>query len=176
MNDEEIRSTIEQIKAQVKANPENKDKSDDEIDELILDSFFKSYTEGEMTKEDLLGLAEAMGYEPDEGFENDPDAPMQVGKDEEGGEPAAQMSENDLEATRTMEPGESKEEFQDKIENVQEGNPIDDGKEDGQESGSEQGQGQGAGEDSGEAGGQEDDEEAERKAASELWKMDLSKK
>ena len=86
MNDEEIRSTIEQIKAQVKANPENKDKSDDEIDELILDSFFKSYTEGEMTKEDLLGLAQAMGYEPDEGFENDPNAPLQVNPEDNGGE------------------------------------------------------------------------------------------
>lgn len=165
MNDEEIRSTIEQIKAQVKANPENKDKSDDEIDELILDSFFKSYTEGEMTKEDLLGLAEAMGYEPDEGFENDPEAldnfePSEEGKDElPSGEDGKELSQNDLEATRTIGEGESTEEFKDKIEDVKEGKPIE------EEEGSES-----------EEGSEEEDEDAEREAASKLWKMDLSKK
>ena len=170
MNDEEIRSTIEQIKAQVKANPENKDKNDDEIDELILDSFFKSYTEGEMTKEDLLGLAEAMGYEPDEGFENDPEAldkfePGEADKSE-GGEGGENLSQSDLEETRTIGEGESAEEFKDKIEDVKEGNPV--GEEGGNENEPEakpEGDGKG-----------EDDEEAERKAASELWKMDLSKK
>lgn len=172
MNDEEIRSTIEQIKAQVKANPEHKDKSDDEIDELILDAFFKAYTEGEMTKEDLLGLAEVMGYEADEAFLNDPEAPEQIGEGEKPeGEPEANPEEapsedkgegaeqSDLEEVRTMEPGESKEEFQDKIEDVKEGNPIEEKKESEEEPKAE-----------------EDDEESERKAASELWKMDLSKK
>lgn len=182
MKDEEIRSTIEQIKAQVKANPENKDKSDDEIDELILDSFFKTYTEGGMTKEDLLGLAEAMGYEPDEGFENDPEAPSQVEPGEGGGEgaPAGEMSESELEATRTMEPGESKEEFLDKVEDVKEGNPIsEEGGESKPESEPSPAPAAGEGEEKGEEGEEsspEADEDAERKAASELWKMDLSKK
>lgn len=160
MNDEEMRSTIEQIKAQVKAKPENKDKTDEEIDEIILDGFLKSYTEGEMTKEDLLGLAELMGYEPDEGFENDPEAPAEFKPEgEEGGEAggaSAAAEETDLEATRTMEPGESKEDFQEKIEDVKEGKELGDGE--------------------GEEEEVEEDEDAERKAASELWKMDLTKK
>ena len=174
MNDEEIRSTIEQIKAQVKANPENKDKSDDEIDELILDSFFKSYTEGKMTKEDLLGLAEAMGYEPDEGFENDPEAldkfePGEADKSE-GGEGGEQLSQSDLEETRTIGEGESAEQFKDKIDEVKEGNPVrgEGGNENEPEANPE------ANPEGGDEG--EDEEEAERKAASELWKMDLSKK
>ena len=164
MNEEEIRSTIEQIKAQVKAKPENKDKTDDEIDEMILDSFFKSYTEGEMTKEDLLGLAEEMGYEPDEGFEQDPEAANEINP-EEAPAPAKgegeEISKEDLEATQTMEPGESKEEFQEKIEDVKEGEHVSEDEPEAEE---------------GEEEEEEEDEDAERKAASELWKMDLSKK
>ena len=163
MNDEELRSTIEQIKAQVKAKPENKDKNDDEIDEIILDGFLKSYTEGEMTKEDLLGLAEMMGYEPDEGFEQDPEAPAEFKPEgEQGGEEGeapAPAEETDLEATRTMEPGESKEEFQEKIEDVKEGNDINESETEEEDETEEEG-----------------DEDAEREAASKLWKMDLSKK
>ena len=125
MNDEEIRSTLEQIKAQVKAKPENKDKSDDEIDELILESFYKAYTDGKMTKEDLGGLAQAMGYEFTEEFDQDPEAANEVNPGEgaaEEGAPGA--TQEDLEAVRTMEPGESAEEFKEKVEDVKEGEHV----------------------------------------------------
>ena len=153
MNDEEIRSTIEQMKAQIKAKPENKEKSDDEIEEMMLDAFFKSYTEGEMSKEDLLGIAEAMGYGPTDEFENDENAPMNVeaeAGDEEG------ISQEDLEETRTIDEGESAEEFKDKIEDVKEGKDVE------------------ADEDEGED--EVEDEDEERKKASELWKIDLTNK
>ena len=161
MNDEEIRSTLEQIKAQVKAKPENKDKTDDEIDEMILDSFYKAYTDGKMTKEDLGGLAQAMGYEFTEEFDQDPQAANEIGGGE-GEEPVPNpapagegegATQEDLEAVRTMEPGESTEEFKDKVEDVREGEHV---------------------EDKAEEGG-EDNEEDERKKASELWKMNLNK-
>ena len=178
MTDEEIRSTLEQIKAQIKAKPENQNKSDDEIDEMILDSFYKAYTEGKMSKEDLGGLAQAMGYEFTEEFDQDPEAANEVNPAEaaggEGGNPLApgnEPTQEDLEAVRTMEPGESAEEFKDKVEDVKEGGHV------GGEAGSEEDEG-----DEAEAGDSADgseeegeDEEAERKKASELWKMNLNK-
>lgn len=159
MNNEEIRSTIEQIKAQMKAQPENKDKSDDEIDEMLLDAFYKKYTEGEMTKEDLGGLAEMMGYEFSEEFDQDPNAANEVnpGEAQEGGAAPAEepdgATQEDLENVRTMEPGESAEEFEEKVEDVKEGEHVNETEE------SEE----------------EDDEDTERKKASELWKMNLNK-
>ena len=74
-----------------------------------------------------------------------------------------------------MEPGESPEEFQDKIDAAKEGEPVGGGEENKGE-GSEPGNGGDNGEGNGAEESQEDNEEAERKAASELWKMDLSKK
>ena len=170
MNDEEIRSTLEQIKAQVKAKPENKDKSDDEIDEMILDAFYQAYTEGKMSKEDLGGLAQAMGYEFTEDFDQDPAAAPQINPEEGGegapapeGEPGPGATEEDLEAVRTMEPGESADEFKDKIDEVKEGGHVSD--DDSPESEG----------DEDEDSDDEDDEDEERKKASELWKMNLNK-
>lgn len=168
MDNEELRSTLEQIKAQVKAKPENKDKTEDEIDGMILDSFYKAYTQGQMTKEDLGGLAEAMGYEFTEDFEQDPAAAPEVAPEQnaapaEGGEG---LSEENLEAVRTMEPGQTAEEFQEKVEDVKEGENVP------PESG------EGASEEKEEVKTEEtkeDNEEDERKKASELWKMNLNK-
>ena len=179
MNPEEIRSTLEQIKAQVKAKPENAEKTDDEIDEMILESFYKAYTDGKMTKEDLGGLAEAMGYEFTEEFDQDPEAANELTPEQgEGAAPApeaegeegAGATQEDLEAVRTMEPGESAEEFQDKVEEVKDGGHVE----------GDEGQGEPApaSEDEGNADGgadDEDDEDEERKKASELWKMNLNK-
>lgn len=165
MNDEELRSTLEQIKAQVKAKPENQDKTDDEIDEMILDSFYKAYTEGKMSKEDLGGLAEAMGYEFTEDFDQDPAAAPEIAPEQAGAEGGEGLSEQNLEAVRTMEPGQSAEEFQEKVEDVKEGENV--APEDGGEESSEE-----------EAEGGEEEEESEedeRKKASELWKMNLNK-
>ena len=160
MNDEELRSTIEEVKAQVKAKPENKDKTEDEIDEIILDGFFKAYTEGEMSKEDLGAIAQAMGYELDEEFEGDPAAPDMVSGDgQEGG--ADEASKEELEDLRTIDEGESKEEFKDKIEDVNERDGEAGDEEEVEEESEEE--------------VDDDDEEGQRKKASELFKMDLSK-
>jgi hypothetical protein len=97
------------------------------------------------------------------------DSSADAGQDEqsaEGGEGGEQLSQSDLEETRTIGDGESAAEFKDKIEEVKEGNPV------GAEGGNENEPGSNP--EGGDEG--EDDEEAERKAASELWKMDLSKK
>lgn len=170
MENEEIRSTLEQIKAQVKAKPENKDKTEDEIDGMILDSFYKAYTEGKMTKEDLGGLAEAMGYEFTEDFEQDPAAAPEVNPEQNAApaEGAEGMSEGNLEAVRTMEPGQSAEEFQEKVEDVKEGEnvPPESGEghsEEKEEVKTEEGE------------EEEESEDDERKKASELWKMNLNK-
>lgn len=115
MNDEEIRSNIEQIKAQVKAKPENQDKSEDEIDELVLDSFFKAFTEGKLSKEDLENLAGAMGYEFSEEFAAEEQAPTEQAE----GEQPTEATKEDLQAT--LEPGEGKEELEEKLDNVENG-------------------------------------------------------
>jgi hypothetical protein len=114
MNDEEIRRTIEELKAQVKAKPENKDKSDDEIDEMILDGFFDAFKDGEMSREDLMAIAEAMGYEPTEEFKNE-EAPDPIEAKEMGD---GNLDKKELEETKVMQPGESKEEFKEKVEDV----------------------------------------------------------
>jgi len=155
MNDEEIRKTIEEVKAQVKAKPENQEKSEDEIDEMILDGFFKAYTEGKMSKEDLEAIAGTMGYEFTEDFDQDQEAAPEIQPAEGGeeGEGMEGMSKEELEDTRTIAPGESEEDFKDK---------IDEASEEETEEGSEEGE-------------EEDSEEEERKKASELWKMNLNK-
>ena len=119
MNDEEIRSNIEQIKAQVKAKPENQGKSEDEIDELVLDSFFKAFTEGKLSKEDLENLAGAMGYEFSEEFAAEEQAPTNPteGAETSGQTEASEATKEDLQAT--LEPGEGKEELEEKLDNVE---------------------------------------------------------
>ena len=171
MNDEEIRSTLEQIKAQVKAKPENKDKSEDEIDEMILDAFFKAFTEGELSKDDLENLAGAMGYEFTEEFAADETVPTPAAGEGEGeespkepeGEPAEGegVTQEELEDARTIEPGETVEDFKEKIEDVQDGKAED---------------GAGEEEDGEEVEEEEDDEETQRSKASKLFGMDLNKK
>lgn len=184
MENEELRSTIEQIKAQVKAKPENKDKTDDEIDAMILDAFLKEYTEGGMTKEDLLGLAEEMGYEPTEEFLNEADNPAPGGEPApgaEGGNPAPEGGEGgapaptaaEAEETKVIEPGQSPEEFKEKVDEIKEGGnpapnpaPAAEGNEGGEP-------GNGGGEEPGDDEG--DDEAAEREKASKLWNLNLNK-
>lgn len=159
MNQEELQSTLEQVKAQVKAKPENKDKTEDEIDEIILDGFFKAYTDGKMSKEDLGGIAEVLGYEFTEEFEAEKEEPGKV-----------EASEEDLQAT--MEPGESKEEFKEDLADLnadKDSKPADDDKDESnpapeQEEVEEE-----------EKEEDEEDEDGEREKASELWKMNLKR-
>lgn len=155
MNEEELRKTIEEIRAQLKAKPENKDKTEDEVDEEMLDGFFKSYTEGELSKEDLEAIAGAMGYEFTDEFENDPEAANEMEQS-----PAEGLSQEDLENTRTFGEGEeSKEEFKEEIENAQDKMDADEGEEEGEDEEDE-----------------ELSEDEEREQASKLWKTDLTKK
>ena len=61
MNEKEIRELIIQLRKQFKAKFKNK--SDEEIDQMILDMFFKAYCEDELSREDLTTFTELMGYE-----------------------------------------------------------------------------------------------------------------
>lgn len=60
MTEKQAIATINQIKAQLKVK--YKGKSDEEIDEMVLDMFFKAYCEDHICKEDLIALTELMGY------------------------------------------------------------------------------------------------------------------
>ena len=61
MNEKEIKQLIEDMKNQFsKAYPK---KSEEEIEEMILDVFFKAYCEDKMDREDLTTLTNALGYE-----------------------------------------------------------------------------------------------------------------
>ena len=61
MNEKQIRELITQLRQQFKAK--NRDKSDEEIDKMILDVFFKAYCEDKMDREDLTTLTEVLGYQ-----------------------------------------------------------------------------------------------------------------
>ena len=99
MNNEEIQSLIEQLKAQ--------GLEDDEIMQVFYDTF----TEGKMDRKDLETLAEAMGYELTDDFKEE-SAPDPIAAPEEGGE----ISKEKLEEAKEIEPGQSPEEFKEEIE------------------------------------------------------------
>ena len=64
MTDKQMEMLIKSTKSQFKAK--NRGKSEDEIDEMVLELFFDSFAKGNITKEDLIALADKMGYEVDE--------------------------------------------------------------------------------------------------------------
>ena len=64
MNEKEVMKTLNQIKKQLKEK--HSDKSDEEIDEMMLDAFFKAYCDNQMSREDLMALTIVMGYEVNE--------------------------------------------------------------------------------------------------------------
>lgn len=108
MNEEEIQSLIKQLKAAGLG------------DEEIMETFYETFENGEMDRKDLETLAEAMGYELTDDFKNDaqPD-PMAAPADEpeapaEGGD-AGDMSKEQLEDAKEINPGESVDEFKDKL-------------------------------------------------------------
>lgn len=147
MNNEEIRSTVEQVKAQVKAKPENKDKTDDEIDEIVLDGFLEALDKGEMGKEDLLGIMDLMGYEPTEEFE----AELNKGVEPELKE---DVTEEDLKGARTIGKEDDEDNAEDFKKNIEELKSDEDEDEDEID---------------------DNDEDAQRRAASKLFKMDFTK-
>lgn len=105
MDEKEIQSLIEQLKAQGLSEEE------------ILDVYYEAFVKGEMDRKDLETLAGAMGYELDDDFKND-EHPDPI--EEKGAEGAGELDEADLEAAKALEPGESKEEFEEKIEDMKE--------------------------------------------------------
>ena len=64
MNYEEIMNLVKELRRQFKAT--NKGKSEEEIDEMILDVFFQAFVQDKMDKEDLKTLSNALGYEINE--------------------------------------------------------------------------------------------------------------
>lgn len=83
-------------------------------EEQIMETFFETFQEGKMDRKDLEACAEFMGYELTDEFKNDetPD-PIAVGG-KEG------ISKEAAEEAKEIEPGESKEEFKEKLDNPDE--------------------------------------------------------
>ena len=98
MNNEEIQALMQQLQS-AGLNPED-------IADGILWPLFR---DGKMSKEDLSTLCSAIGLELDENFEND-EGPA------EGDAPA--VSKEEIEDLKEIKPGESKEEFQEKIDDA----------------------------------------------------------
>ena len=100
MNEEQIKSLIDQLKA---AGVE---------EEQIMDIFYETFKRGKMDRKDLETLAAAMGYELTDDFKNEP-TPDPIESANIG-----DLSEADLEEAKEIAPGESKEEFEDKLEDM----------------------------------------------------------
>ena len=98
MNEEEIQSLIEQLKAQGLSEEE------------IMNVFYETFVQGKMDRKDLETLAEAMGYELTDDFKNEPTPDPIEANGAEG------MSKEELEAAKEIAPNETKEEFQEKLE------------------------------------------------------------
>ena len=105
MTNEEIKALMAQLQEQG-LEPE-------EIADGVL---WPLYRKGKMSKEDLSTLCLAIGLELAEDFENDDHAePIE-------GEGAAEgITKEEAEAAKEIAPGESKEEFQEKVEEAAEG-------------------------------------------------------
>ena len=61
MNEKEIQQLIKQMRQQFSSI--KKGSSEEEIDQMILDVFFRGYCEDKMSREDLTTLTSALGYE-----------------------------------------------------------------------------------------------------------------
>lgn len=100
MNSQEMESLVKQLKA-AGLN-----------EEQIMETFFETFQDGKMDRADLEALAEFMGYELTDDFKADatPD-PIAGGAEGEEG-----VSKSEAEELKEIKPGESKEEFQEKVE------------------------------------------------------------
>ena len=67
-NTASVEEALKGIKKQLKEKPENKGKSDEEIDGIMLDGFLQAFDNGQLGKDDLLGIMNLMGYEPTKEF------------------------------------------------------------------------------------------------------------
>lgn len=114
MNEEQINSLIEQLKA---AGLEEDD---------IMNVFYETFEKGKMDRKDLETLANVMGYELTDEFKNDPTP------DPIASEGAEDMSEEDLKNARTLEESgaDTPEEFKEEMENKAEDTEIGEGEDD----------------------------------------------
>lgn len=123
MNNEEIQALMSQLK-DAGLTPED-------IADGILWPLFR---DGKMSKEDLSTLCSSIGLELDEEFEKDstPD-PIEGGAEEKSeggeGEVAPGVTKEEAEAAKEIKPGESKEEFEEKLEGAKEEKPDGEGSE-----------------------------------------------
>ena len=97
MDNEEIKSLIEQLKATGLGEEE------------IMDVFYKTFEKGKMDRKDLETLANEMGYELTDEFKNDehPDPIENEGEET-----------TDLDDAKELKPGETKDEFKDRIDDM----------------------------------------------------------
>jgi hypothetical protein len=100
MDNEKIQSLISQLKGVGLG------------DEEILDVFYAAFQKGKMDRKDLETLADSLGYELDDDFKEDktPD-PIEGG---EGKKP--EVTPEAAEDLKEIKPGESKEEFKEKVD------------------------------------------------------------
>ena len=61
MNEKQIKELLKQLKNQFKK--QNPNKTEEDIEHMILDLFFKMFCEDKMDRADLSTLTEALGYE-----------------------------------------------------------------------------------------------------------------
>ena len=108
MNNEEIQALMSQLK--------DAGLTEEDIADGILWPLFR---DGKMSKEDLTTLCASIGLELDEDFDKDDTAaPIE----ENGGDKmvAPNITKEEAEEAKEIKPGESKEEFKDKIEESKE--------------------------------------------------------
>ncbi len=88
-------------------------------DEQILDVFYEAFKKGKMDRKDLETLADSLGYELDDDFKNEatPDPIEGEAKSEEPASPEEpEITKDEAEDLKEIKPGESKEEFEEKID------------------------------------------------------------
>lgn len=142
MNNDEILSLIEQLKAQGLGEEE------------IMDVYYESFKEGKMDRKDLETLANALGYELTDDFKADEhEDPISAGA-------AEGVSKEEAEDLKEIKPGESEEEFKEKIEEAKDGESAAAESEDKVEDKVEDDK------------ADEADEESERKEAMKLFDLD----
>ena len=114
MNNEEIQALMGQLR--------DAGLSEEDIADGVL---WPMYREGKISREDLATLCSAIGLELDEDFDKDPTPdPIDAGKEN----PTENVTKEEAEEAKEIKPGESKEEFKEKVENAKE-SPVPDGSE-----------------------------------------------
>ena len=103
MNSQEMESLVKQLKAAGLT------------EEQIMETSFETFQEGKMDRKDLEALAEFMGYELTDEFKSDETPDPIAGGEGEG------VTKTEAEELKEIKPGESKEEFQEKVEEAKEG-------------------------------------------------------